>query len=67
MTHGPGLTYDLAISRMDERTRVSTGAADVKLSTPNVGRVRGSLGAKLIAIGEWLGGSARVTPATGTN
>jgi hypothetical protein len=52
---------------MDERTRVSTGAAAERPSTPHVGRLRLSLGAMLISVGEWLGGSARVTPATGTN
>jgi predicted secreted protein len=67
MTHGPGLTYDLTVSTMEERNRVRTGAVSDQPSSPQVGRLRLSLATMLISVGEWLGGSARVSPATGTN
>ena len=67
MTHGPGLTYDLTVSRMDERNRVRTDAAYDLPSSPRVGRLRQSLATMLISVGEWLGGTARVSPATGTH
>jgi len=67
MTHGPGLTYDLAVSKMVERNRVGTDTPVEQPSRPQNGRLRMSLGTMLISVGEWLGGSARVTPAAGTN
>ena len=67
MTHGPGLTYDLAVSRMKDWERASTGAIADPASSPRGGRLRLSLGGMLISVGEWLGGTARVTPVAGTN
>lgn len=67
MTHGPGLTYDLTVSKMNDRNRVGTDARTEQASRPHVGRLRLSLGTKLISVGERLGGSARISPAAGTN
>jgi hypothetical protein len=67
MTHGPGLTYDLTVAKMDERNHVSTGVDTDRSSSPHVGRLRLSLATMFISVGEWLGGSARVSPVAGTH